>query len=108
MAKAGNKGKRGKTGKNQTKIIVIDNETGKAEEEAKPLNRLWWTHRRAFKFAYEIEELGAQYIESWEAQNKPLTVVGLILYLGVNKNTFARYLKGGILGVMKLRTILRF
>jgi hypothetical protein len=86
----GNKGKRGKNPNvpiNQ--VIVIDNDTG---EKAK--TKTWWTHRRVFDDAQQLETLGREYIEAWEAERRPLTMIGLILYLGVNRSTFAKYLNG--------------
>lgn len=94
MRNSGEKGKRGKHSNKPKKLIIIDNNTGQSEETVHRIPRAWWQHHRSFSSADEIQELGLQYIEEWEAQNKPLTVVGLILYLGVNKSTFGRYLRG--------------
>lgn len=48
----------------------------------------------SFTTAEELWNMCLQYFQAWEAQNRPLTVVGLTVFLDICRDTFAEYGKG--------------
>jgi len=49
---------------------------------------------KSFNCQEELKEQINEYIRIWESQGRPLTVVGLALYLGVSRETLCVYERG--------------
>lgn len=80
--KNANRGKKRKAAINQVMVVP------KPQEKRPP-----W-RPRSFDNADELYEKGKEYIETWEEANRPLTMAGLTLYLGITRATWHEYSTG--------------